>query len=614
MPGLFGLVCRDPTHLPVHLERMGQALHAGHEQAQDRWVNQASGAALGRESLGTFDPTPQPVSNAAGTLAVLLEGELFDTQDLRRELAQKGYPAMQASDAELALYLFESGGGESLARLHGIFALAIWDRQNRQLTLASDRFGLRPLYYTHRPGLFAFAGEVKGLLAIDDVSREIDDGAVADFFAFGYALGNKTFFREIHLLPPATVLTTHDGIVHQHTYWSLEYAPVSPDRPDEAWVEEATHLLSQAVARRLQKGLTVGLPLSGGLDSRTLLAVTTQALGVSLPTYTYGLPGSWDISRAQQVAQMVDVPHRALHLAEDYPSAYAERNLERTEGLANCLLSHPFALHAMVKECQVMMLGNGGDSFFYVYRSYRHRSPSTITGDLSSNLFDLINRPFSAQQAARLFNETYYRRLKGRALASLESALAELSPNTVDNIYDAYHLREHQRRSRLQALPTITHRLEYAEPYYDYDLVDLALQIPQHLRWNRKIHRLVLARISPELALLPTGPAAKVHGLRRKWGRRWQRLRRLLGRLGITWQSRPKPGSYDFTALSYLLRTANRSWVEEVLLSPRTLERDYFRPQTIQQLVKDHMSGRRNLTSHLGVLLTFELWHRRFLD
>jgi len=613
MPGLFGLVCRDSTDLLTRLERMGEALHAGHERVRDRWVNEVTGVALGRESLGVFNPGAQPVFNAAGTLVLVMEGELFETGGLCQELARKGYPAMQASDPELALYLYESEGVGGFCRLQGVFALAVWDVERRQLVLANDRFGLRPLYYTQGPGLFAFAGEIKGLLALEGVSREIDDDAVAEFFAFEHVMGDKTLFREIHLLPPATVLTVRDGVVSRSSYWSLEYAPVSAERSEEAWVEEMVDLLSQAVRRRLREGVVVGLPLSGGLDSRTLLAVATQVLGVSLRTYTYGLPGSQDICRAQEVARVAGVPQRTLYLAEDYLSAYAEQTVERGEGLLSCLHSHGFALHAMADECQVMMLGNGADILFYTFRSYRPQL-LTMQDGLAMNLFRVTNHPFREEEMAHLFSEQYYPRIKERAFASLESALAKLSPNSVDNIYDAHRLLGYHRRSVLQGLFTINHRLEYREPYYDYDVVDFALRVPPHLRWNRKIHRMVLARLSPALARLPEGAPAKPHGLRWVWQLTWQRLKRLGTRLGLARPAWLRHHSYNFAGLSYLLQTANRAWVEGILLSPRTLERGYFRPETIRQLVSDHMSGQRNVSYQLGVLVTFELWHRRFLD
>jgi asparagine synthase (glutamine-hydrolysing) len=175
-------------------------------------------------------------------------------------------------------------------------------------------------------------------------------------------------------------------------------------------------------------------------------------------------------------------------------------------------------------------------------------------------------------------------------------------------------LREYNRRSLLQGLATINHRLEYSEPYYDYDLVDFAMRVPVHLRWNRKIHKMALARLSPPLAHVPLGSPPKAVGLKREWRRGWRKLSRLGARLGIPWPGGLGRGSYAFTDRSYLLRTASREWVEDVLLSPRTLERGYFRSEAIRQIVTDHMTGRHNRSGQLGVLLTFELWHRCFID
>lgn len=133
---------------------------------------------------------------------------------------------------------------------------------------------------------------------------------------------------------------------------------------------------------------------------------------------TYGRPGGRDIEGARQCAEIADVPHRTLHWGEDYLSVYARQSVERAEGLLNCLNSHGFALHAMTEECQVAMLGNGGDSFFYIYRSYRPQLLA-IQGDLTSAFFRGINHLLSEREAIQLFSRAYYPRVKGRAFASL---------------------------------------------------------------------------------------------------------------------------------------------------------------------------------------------------
>ena len=182
------------------------------------------------------------------------------------------------------------------------------------------------------------------------------------------------------------------------------------------------------------------------------------------------------------------------------------------------------------------------------------------------------------------------------------------------NTLDAQHIREHQRRYTLQGLSTINHRMEYVEPYYDYDLVDFALMVPINLRWERRIQKLTLAQLSPSLANLMAKHLENKHTFEKYWNRGRRRLNRFLVRLNLAQDKSLARPSSGFTDLHSLLRTTNRNWVEEVLLNPRTLERGYFRRSAIQQLVDDHMNGKLNLGRQLGALITFELWHRMFID
>lgn len=396
-------------------------------------------------------------------------------------------------------------------------------------------------------------------------------------------------------------------------YWRLEFQRDSHPRSDDEWVEEKVFLLTQAVERRLLGSVSVGLPLSGGLDSGSLLAVSCYQLGISLPTYTYGLPDCRDIHRAQRLANVAKVPHQVVALEANYLSRFAGSTVERADGLLNCISSHGLALLDMADTCQVMMLGNGGDSFFQAVRTYLPDLVN-IKGDPINFFFQVINHLFREDQLAQLLEGTFYSRIKGKAFTSLKSSLDEQGPNSLDNTLDAQHIREHQRRYTLQGLSTINHRMEYVEPYYDYDLVDFALMVPIHLRWERRIQKLALARLSPSLAKITATHLEKPQGLRRLWNRGRRRLNSLLVRSVITPGEEPTRPSSGFTDLHSLLRKENRKWVEDVLLSPRTLERGYFLPRSIQQLVDDHMNGMRNLGRQLGALITFELWQRTFLD
>ncbi len=163
----------------------------------------------------------------------------------------------------------------------------------------------------------------------------------------------------------------------------------------------------------------------------------------------------------------------------------------------------------------------------------------------------------------------------------------------------------------------INHRLEYCVPYYDYDLVDFSLALPLDLRWERKLQKLTLTRMSPKLAKLSTsGPLDVEYPLRIFWDRNIKRAKRVLNRIIHNQPKTPssRRSSGSFTDLHSLLREPNRKWVELILLDERTLSRGYFQPHAIHRLVEEHMNGEHNIGRQLGILITFELWHRHFVD
>jgi asparagine synthase (glutamine-hydrolysing) len=592
---------------------MGNALHIGHEIVREQWIDNKSGVGLGRESLGIFNADPQPVFNSTGTLASFMEGKLYNTRPLIDLLTRNNYPIEPRTDAELALFLYEQEGPKAFARLNGIFAITIWDTQRHKLTLVNDRFGLRPLYYIQMPGKFAFAGEIKGLLALNWVGRVIDESAMADFLAFNCVLGDKTPLSSVFLLPAATVMTISDGKITKNNYWSLEYAPDPPARSEEDWVDGMVDHLTLAVERRMHGSENIGLPLSCGLDSSTLLAVTTSRLGASIPTYTFGRPNSRDMQRAQRLAKVAKVSHAPLFLSVDYPSRLAERTIERADGLLNCLSSHGFALREMADRCEVMMLGNGGGAFFECIRTY-YPELQSIEGDPEIAYFNAMSEIFREDELACLLTEDLFSRIKGSAFASLKDDLDKLKPNSLDNILDANCLREDERRGVLQGLSTVNHFMEYIEPYYDYDLVDFILTVPVHLRWDRRIQKMVLTRLSPSLAKAFMEPLEPSYSLKKMWLRGNRKLRRMLSDLNLVAPMNSHPQSSTFTDAHSLLRGPNRAWVEKILLDPLTLERGYFKPSSLRQLVQDHMNRIRNIGPQLSVLITLELWFRYFED
>jgi len=613
MPGIYGIVSEDWNGLSAGLAGMRRALTVGFEKASECWIDEASGAGFGRESLGVYDLGNQPVVNNTGNLILILDGVLYDTQGLRRDLIARGYPAKEASQSSLAMFAYEAYGPAGFAHLQGIFILVIWDKTQRKLILANDRFGLRPFYYSRRGNCFAFATEVKALLDLEFVDSRVNDAAFSDLFAFGHLFGDKTLFEHIHLMKPASILAYQEGSWQTENYWRVNFVNSKISRHEDDWAEEMVELLVKSVRRRIDIWPDMGLSLSGGLDSRTLLAVATQSLDALLPTYAYGFADSKDIAQARKVARRKNVPHRESILTSDYLSANADRMVGRTEGLLNCLESHGFNLLEMVPTDQVIILGTGAENLFSTVRSYFKFS--FIEGeDPVYTFFKVINRIFQQDEWPELFSEKFFRRIEGRAFQSLSQVASQYQGCSPDDLVNSIEWDATQR-NWFQGIYMINHCLEYCIPYYDYDLVDFALTLPLDLRWGRKLQKLALCRISPDLAKSPGGPMDVDSSYRKLWNRFMNKGKRVLKRIRhkTNVPQLTKPAG-SFTDLHSLLRSSNRKWVEMILLDERTLGRDYFQPKAIRRLVEDHMNGKRNIGLQLGILITFELWHRQFVD
>ncbi len=216
MPGFYGIVSTDTTDISSWLAGMRKTLTVGSEKASELWMDEAAGVGFGRESLGLYELMTQPVVNNTGNLILILDGVLYNAEELRSDLLARGYLAKEVSQSILAMFAYEVYGQAAFARLQGIFILVIWDRAQRKLILANDRFGLRPLYYSRSGNQFAFASECKALLDLEFVGRRVNEASFADLFAFGHLYGEKTLFENIQIMKPASILTFQEG------HWQTE--------------------------------------------------------------------------------------------------------------------------------------------------------------------------------------------------------------------------------------------------------------------------------------------------------------------------------------------------------------------------------------------------------
>ncbi len=594
------------------LADMAQALK--HEDGYEVHLFADDRVGLGRVSLGILNPKPQPVWNEDETLCIVMEGEVYGYDDEKQHLIERGHRFRVNNDPEFVLHLYEEYGEEFALKLNGAFVAAIWEPQGRKLLIVNDRLGLRPLYYAQRNGCLTFASGVRALLTDPALPRHLDPIATAQFLSFQYVLGNRTLLTEVHLLPPASLLTFYNGRLTTRPYWTLEFADVCRPRGEEAYLEGLIHHLRQAVTRQAHEDLPAGVSLSGGLDSRVILALLRDGPAIEpLHTFTFGIPNCDDARFAQEVATLVGSRHHFFELRSDYLLDVGEEGVRLTDGLNSCKHMHALAtLRAQAEHASVFYIGFMGDALMGGHLN-RQLWAGYDEDTLSRLLFDHINTVFRQEEQEDLFTEGFQRRINGAVFDSFRAALAESKATLVANWQDHFDLRQRQRRFILNGHELLRSRVIVRTPFCDNDLVEFMLTVPPGLRLDRFLLIEALVRTFPDLAKVPyegTGfpLVACARDLRIRIS---NRVRWRLHAAGLKWV--PVPQKRPYADYSGWMRTALRPWVEGILLDRHTLERGYFNPDYVRNLVAEHMAC-ANHARRLGVLLTLELWHRLFLD
>jgi len=376
MCGIAGILHHDD--LPVDVESIrrmtAQIQHRGPD-ATGAFTQGPVG--LGHTRLSIIDLTGgrQPMSTGDDRHTVTFNGEIFNYVELRERLIGLGHEFRTNSDTEVVLHAFEQWGDDCVEQFNGQWALAIWDRQRRRLFLSRDRFGIRPLYYTHNAGRFLFASEIKSLLAVDGVERRLDREGLNQTLTYWTTLAPRTPFEDIRELPPGHSMSVETGRVHSWRYWHLDYEP-DPSLDEETAAESLLELLCDAVRLRLRSDVPVGAYLSGGLDSSVTAALIQRVTDAPLETFSVAFDdATFDESDYQQLmAERLGTEHRELRCAgRDVGRAFrqvvfhAERPLLRTAPAPLYLLAD----QVRQRGYKVVLTGEGADEMLGGYDLFK---------------------------------------------------------------------------------------------------------------------------------------------------------------------------------------------------------------------------------------------------
>ncbi|MCR4405515.1 MAG: asparagine synthetase B [Anaerolineae bacterium] len=619
MAGIFGIY--DPEMAREHLIDLAlrmQSVITHQSWYQGRTVAQPPLAA-GRVGLGIVNPQPQPASNEDETVLVWMDGEIYDfqRQELSRRLQAAGHRLEGKGDAELLAHLYEDEGEDCFYNLDGTFAVAIFDNHLNKLLIGVDRDASRQLYFYTCDNRFLFASEVKAILQDHRVPRRLDEQGLVEFFTFRHPLGERTLIRDVRFLPAGCLVVFCNGQAQVRRYWE----PVVVDdfsRSREEYLAELEAGLRWALERQLYDDRPIGEMLSGGLDSRLLAGMIPPQRMEHFHTFSRGPLECWDVRFGTLVARAIGSQHHIFELKPDFLPPLARQGVWLTDGLMTVMDIYELSSIELVKSCvDVVFLGLG-------------RGCGILGGvELSKRLLEARNLDEAAQEffarqgtyipqdmQARLLSGQLYKNTQGAAFETFRQMLESCQADTPAGQVEVFCIQCRWPRSANYGPFLARTQVETRHPYNDNDFSDLACRVPARWRLKRQMEIALLKRVRPDLARIPydyTGLPASVSTPTVMFIQRGlYYMRRRASYLTRGWI----PAGTERERANYPVwfRTSLRKWLEGILLDRRTLGRGYLNEAFLRQMIRDHMNGRRDYSIQFGLLLTFELWNRLFID
>ncbi|MGQ9574115.1 MAG: asparagine synthase (glutamine-hydrolyzing) [Thermoguttaceae bacterium] len=638
MCGITGAVWTEPAKAidQATLRRMVEVLaHRGPDGEgtyRSDWASRPGrgvvpGVAFGHRRLAIIDLAGghQPMSNEDGSVWVVFNGEIYNFRELRRRLQGAGHRFKSRSDTETILHLYEDEGLDFVQHLNGMFALAIWDAPRSQLVLARDRLGEKPLVYRLEPGRLLFASELKSLLEVPGVPRELDPQALDAYLTYQYVPHPRTIYRGISKLPPAHLAVYRDGRLELRCYWQPDFQQEEV-QPAEQYARQLREAMLSSVQMRLESDVPLGAFLSGGTDSTIVVGLMQQLCKEPVRTFSIGFPvAEYDETRyARIVAQRFGTAHREFRVQPDAVEVLPELVWHYDEPFADSSAVPTWYVSRLTRQhVSVALTGDGGDELFAGYPRYQavwlgayfDRLPGWLRGLLAGRSWQRLPtgpRQKSLLRRLKRFTEVLglpplRRYLEWIAIFNQARRLALYSEQFLESLPDADPLEFLASRAALSDrrdpvtlvsltdlttylpcdlmakvdIASMAHALETRPPFLDHRVVELAARMPLawKFRWGRGkwiLRRAFADLLPPEI-----------------------RRRRKMG-FGVP--------------LDHWFRGPLAEFARGVLLDPRTLGRGLFRPEAVRRLVEAHLSGRFDHSYRLWALLVLELWQRRWLD
>jgi asparagine synthase (glutamine-hydrolysing) len=586
---------------------------------------------LGQRRLSIIDLSDlahQPMSNENRTIWIVFNGEIYNFREIKPELENRGHSFRSKSDTEVILHAYEEWGADCLQRFRGMFAFAIWDANLKQLFIARDRLGKKPLVYLNQNGFFAFASEIKALLQIPGVERKVNDKALHDYLTYQYVPSPHTIFEGIYKLPPAHYLIMDSrGNVKIERYWKLRFSAVGGKKPDINETSDAIReKLEESVRLRLISDVPLGAFLSGGIDSSLVVGIMAKLSDRPVKTFSIGFEEKDfdELTYARMVAKHFSTDHHEFVVKPNAIEILPKLVWHYNEPFADSSAIPTYYVAKMTREyVTVVLTGDAGDENFAGYHRYLRskwvalfsKIPEGMRGNLLPGFLRTIGQlHWKEKKFNRLAN--YIESVSSNQARNYAEQIKIFNAGEKDDLYSAEFSRTIAGSDSVQYLlnkygeaetddlieqllyldintylpedllvkmdiATMANSLEARVPFLDHPLMEFVASLPSTLKVRGNITKYILKKTYADF--LP-----KEILTRRKMG------------FGVP--------------VSRWFRKELKEYVFDILLDPQSLKRGYFKKESVERLLSEHLEGRYDHSSKIWALLFLEIWFRTFVD
>lgn len=639
MCGIIGAVNWGDS---VTLARMN-ALQA-HRGPDDSGVWQShlpggSSIGLGSSRLAILDLSlagHMPMSTHDGRLTIVYNGEIYNYPQLRRELEAKGYIFRSGSDTEAILYMYREYGPQSVRRLNGMFSIALWDADRQELFLARDHFGIKPLYYCHNGHRLAFASEIKALLELPGMPRQLNWEALNQYLTFLWVPDPLTMFDGILKLPAGHYALYREGQLQLHQYWDMDFpaADHNFDKSEEDLTRELRERFVESVRAQLLSDVPVGAFLSAGLDSSSIVAAMAGSSREPVRTYTIAFPPKYrkgeltldDTEVARRTAQHFNCEHTEIVVEPDVVSLLPKLVWHMDEPVADPACITAFLVNREAsKTVTVLLSGVGGDEIFAGYRKYRAQDLANRYRRIPTSIRSLLEPAVLALPSMRGTPFKGYVRLAKKMARS-----GSLSPQN-RFIMDGTYLTEAQKealytpaaKGKVSGFGAASTHQAHFRRVKDADFLNQmlyldmkAFMVSLNLTYNDKMSMASSVEVRvpfldwelAEWVAQNVPPHLKMHGGTAKHIFR-EAMRPMLPPEVL----RQKKAGFGAPA-DYWLAYDLQEMLADVLSESRLRERGIFNPKEVHRLIKEHRQGSQDWSLQIWQFLTLELWMQTFID